>query len=214
MLNEKLESLNNARKRRIEKDDDADTIKSVIELPTVSNRNRITQIQPADSIKNISVEGIDNSGSKTKVNDNLHNYITRSKKDLRELKFIENNYGGVYIGDAGLEMSLPNQICANATIHESRVVLFTPANDEQNQIVSESIIENRCSNVRTRGTEESEMDHTISKNMEEDLDRIEVVDDFPESNKKMSQNSEYCHDFLEESLNVLYFILDNITDNY
>ena len=98
-------------------------------------------------------------------------------------------------------MSLPNQIYTNATIHESRVVPFTPANDEQNQIVSESIIENRCSNVKTRGTEESEMDHSISKNMEEDSDRIEVVDDFPESNKKMSQNSEYCHDFLEESLN-------------
>ena len=137
-------------------------------------------MQPEHS-NNISVE---RSDSKTQVNGNLHN-----------------DYGGVYIGDDGFDMSLPNQICTNAAIHESRVVPSSSVNDEDNQMFSESIIENRCSNLRTGKTGESRMDHTISRNIEEDLDRIEVVDESLKNNSKESQNSKYCHDFLEEGLN-------------
>ena len=98
-------------------------------------------------------------------------------------------------------MSLPNQICTNAAVHEYRVAPFVPDNDEQNQIVSESIIKNHCPNLTTRRAEESEVDHTISKNIEEDLDHIEVVNDSPKNNSKESQNLKYCHDFLEVSPN-------------
>ena len=210
MLKEKLENLNNSRKRNIEKDDDTDTLKSIFEQPAVSNRT--VQVQQADS-KIISVEGIDDPDLKNKADNNSPDYMSRSQIDFRkpeidinpnssfEFRCIANDYGGVYIGDDGWEMSLPNQICTNAAIHESRVNPSSSVNDEENQMFSESIIENRCSNLRTGKTGESRMDQTISRNIEEDSDRIEVVDESLKNNSKESQNSKYCHDFLEEGLN-------------
>ena len=205
MLNEKRENLSSERKRSFANDDDADTVKSVVELPGVRKRNRTTQIQQADSTS-ISVEGTDNHDSKNTVTNNSHDFTPKPELDIDpnpsfEYKCITNDYGGVYIGDDGLDVSLPNQICITAAIHESRVVPLLPINDDENQIFSESIIENSCLDLRTRGSEESGVDHTTSKNIEEDSNRIEVVDEFPTSNSMKSQNSKYCHDFLDESLN-------------